>query len=294
MDTRTCQQIIGGYLLELASLRVGRTTWHTLLGPREQPAVTWSWSMRQVEHEAGGGVPMSADGYPGTAHHQRVLRAVVSYYAPDPRVQAVLVFGSLGRGTWDRYSDLDLDIILGDGVSVAPVQELARLCASFAPIGEQAALIVAKRTDEGDVVLASLLQLSVRYHALASTSPNIVDSLRLLWGRIGEEDIRAAGRAAIAACARCSRWTSRCSAGDCGSQSSSSAWRATASSSCSPLRGAPCAPSIPSRARRTPRCRSGSALRCRRARSPRRARRSCSSSTCWTATSTHSRAAASC
>lgn len=138
---------------------------------------------------------MQADGYPGTAQHQRVLRAVVSYYVPDPRVRAVLVFGSLGRGTWDRYSDLDLDIILVDDISVAPAQELERLCASFASIGERAALIVPKRTDEGDVVLASLLQLSVRYHALASTSPNIVDSLRLLWGRISEEDIRAAGRA---------------------------------------------------------------------------------------------------
>src|SRR5260221_14178194 len=138
---------------------------------------------------------MHADAYPGTAQHQRVLRAIAAYYAPDPRVLAVLVFGSLGRGTWDRHSDLDLDIILVDGVSVAPVQELERLCAAFAPIGEQAALIVPKRTDEGDVVLTSLLQLSVRYHGLASTSPNIVDSLCLLWGRIDAEAIRAAGRA---------------------------------------------------------------------------------------------------
>ncbi len=108
---------------------------------------------------------------------------------------AVLVFGSLGRGTWDRYSDLDLDIVMADGVSVDAVQELERMCAAFAAIGEQAALIVPKRTDEGDVVLASLLQLSVRYHALASTSPNIVDSLRRLSGHLDEEAIRAAGRA---------------------------------------------------------------------------------------------------
>ncbi|MGZ3716363.1 MAG: nucleotidyltransferase domain-containing protein, partial [Ktedonobacterales bacterium] len=33
-------------------------------------------------------------------------------------MRAVLVFGSLGRGTWDRFSDLD--IILVDGISVAP------------------------------------------------------------------------------------------------------------------------------------------------------------------------------
>ena len=139
---------------------------------------------------------MNAGGeYPGTAQHQRVLRAIVSYYAADPRVLAVLVFGSLGRGTWDRYSDIDLDIILEDGVNIAPVQELERLCTALSTIGEQAAVIVPKRTDEGDVVLASLLQLSVRYHPLADTSPNIVDSLRMLWGRIDDEAIRAAGRA---------------------------------------------------------------------------------------------------
>ena len=64
-----------------------------------------------------------------------MLLAVVSYYALDPRVLAVLVFGLLGRGTWDRYSDLDFDIILVDGVSVAPAQELERLYAAFAPSG---------------------------------------------------------------------------------------------------------------------------------------------------------------
>jgi nucleotidyltransferase-like protein len=164
---------------------------------------------------------MNADAYLGTEQHQRVLRAVVSYYAPDPRVLAVLVFGSLSRSTWDRYSDLDLDIILVDGVSVAPVQELERLCAAFAPIGERAALIVPKRTDEGDVVLASLLQLSVRYHALASTSPNIVDSLHLLWGRIGEEDIRAVRRTSA-------RWGGR-TAGR-----SWRRWRCSATAACAP------------------------------------------------------------
>lgn len=138
---------------------------------------------------------MNIQTYPGTPHHQRVLRATVSHYAPDPCVLAVAVFGSLGRGNWDRYSDLDLDIVLADSVTVDPVPELERLCASFASIGERAALIVPKRTDEGDVVLASLLELSVRFHPLATTSPNIVDSLRLLWGHIAEDDIRAAGRA---------------------------------------------------------------------------------------------------
>jgi len=47
--------------------------------------------------------------YPGTPQHQTLLHSIVSYYENDPRILAVVIFGSLGRGTWDCYSDLDLD-----------------------------------------------------------------------------------------------------------------------------------------------------------------------------------------
>src|SRR5262245_16109948 len=118
---------------------------------------------------------MDADDYPGNPQQQRVLRAVTSFYADDPRVLAVAVFGSLGRGNWDDYSDLDLDVVLVDGVGVEPAPELHRLCAALATGGEQAALVVADGPDEGHVVLASVLGVSIRYHPLAATSPNIVD-----------------------------------------------------------------------------------------------------------------------
>ena len=49
--------------------------------------------------------------YPGTPEHQALLRAIAEQYADDDRVLAVSVFGSLGRGTWDQYSDLDLDVV---------------------------------------------------------------------------------------------------------------------------------------------------------------------------------------
>jgi predicted nucleotidyltransferase len=134
-----------------------------------------------------------ASQYPGTTRHQRVLRAITSFYAADPRVLAVAVFGSLGRGNWDDFSDLDLDVVLADGVRVDPVPELERLCAALAEIGERAALVVADGPEAGDAVLESLLGLSIRFHPLATASPNIVESLHLLWGRIGEDTIRAAG-----------------------------------------------------------------------------------------------------
>ena len=139
--------------------------------------------------------PHGAPALPGTTRHQALLRAVAGHYADDPRVLAVAVFGSLGRGTWDDYSDLDLDVVTTDEARIDPLAELARLCASFAPLGESALLIMPDGADAGDVVLDSLTELSVRYHPLRATSPNIVDSLRLLTGRLDAGAIRAAGLA---------------------------------------------------------------------------------------------------
>jgi predicted nucleotidyltransferase len=153
---------------------------------------------------------MDPSAYPGNAQHRRVLQVVASFYADDPRVLAVVVFGSLGRGNWDAYSDLDLDIVLDDGVTVEPLRELERLTDALIGVGERAAVIVPDGADAGDVVLESLLGLSVRYHPLITTSPHIVDSLRLLWGRIGEEDIRTAGRARRASPPPVSELTARC------------------------------------------------------------------------------------
>src|SRR5947209_20605478 len=109
--------------------------------------------------------------YPGTPRHQKLLQAIVSYYTGDPRILAVIVFGSLGRGNWDPYSDLDLDIIIGDNAHMNVVQELERMIYSFLEIGETAALIIPHGKDAADIVLASSMELSVRYHTLMSTSP---------------------------------------------------------------------------------------------------------------------------
>jgi len=137
----------------------------------------------------------SAHPYPGTPQHQNLLQAIVSHYTDDPRILAVIVFGSLGRGNWDPYSDLDLDIIIGDNVHMNVVQELERTIHSFSDIGERAALIIPHVNDAADVVLASSMELSVRYHTLMSTSPNIIESMKILWARIDEATIKAAGLA---------------------------------------------------------------------------------------------------
>ena len=132
--------------------------------------------------------------YPGTLQHQALLHSIVSYYEGDPRILAVAIFGSLGRGTWDCYSDLDLDVVIADGVQIDVNAELRQLLASFASIDEEAALIISD-VDDADIVLKSLMEISIRYHPLSTTSPDIVDSLQLLLGRIDRATIEAAGLA---------------------------------------------------------------------------------------------------
>ena len=136
---------------------------------------------------------MIDDNYPGTPQHQTLLKGIVEHYAADPRIRAVVVFGSLGRGNWDADSDIDLDVVTGDQVNLNVTRELNTLCDSLMATGEKAALVFAVGPDEGEIVFESLLQISVRYHPLATTKPAIVDSMQVLSGVLDPETIAAAG-----------------------------------------------------------------------------------------------------
>ncbi len=70
------------------------------------------------------------------------------------------------------------------GSALMSVEELTQLCLAFEPLGERLAVFVPEDTGAGDVVFESLLQISVRYHPLATTHPNIVETLQVLTGRI--------------------------------------------------------------------------------------------------------------
>jgi predicted nucleotidyltransferase len=128
----------------------------------------------------------------GSPTHQRLLRAMTAYHARQPWVLAFIVFGSVARGAWSEWSDLDLDVVIADDAEIDSVTEIARLCAA---IGERPALVSPRRGDDGEVILDSLAEFSIRYHPLRATSPNIIASMRLLWSRIDAEQIRAAGLA---------------------------------------------------------------------------------------------------
>ena len=137
----------------------------------------------------------NAEAFYGTQRHQALLAAVTAYYLDDPRICAVGLFGSLTRGDWDEFSDVDLDVVVSDSVDLDPAEELRRLCERLEGIGEAAVSIVADGPDAGDVVFESLLQMSIRYHPLSATNPKILDSLRLLDTSIEVSELKAAGAA---------------------------------------------------------------------------------------------------
>ncbi|HEX2622523.1 MAG TPA: nucleotidyltransferase domain-containing protein [Phototrophicaceae bacterium] len=130
---------------------------------------------------------LNSGSYSGTPHHQALLTEIVNYYRDDPRILAVCLFGSLVRGNWNQYSDLDLDIVLADDVQINVMAELEKLCAVFHLSGKTSLMIIPDGDDAGNVVLQSkddLIEFSIRYHPLATTSPNIIDSLQILIGTI--------------------------------------------------------------------------------------------------------------
>lgn len=140
-------------------------------------------------------LPADASPLPGTPQHQTLLRAVAGHYARDPRVRAVVVFGSLGRGTWDKYSDLDLDIVLIDDAQLDLISEIQHLEALFAECNETIACVDRDGDAAVDLMLLSLIGVSLRYHPLQTTPPDMADSVHVLAGTLTAEVIRTAGQA---------------------------------------------------------------------------------------------------
>jgi predicted nucleotidyltransferase len=122
----------------------------------------------------------------GSDAHRVLIERIVDHYHGDVRVRAVAVFGSVSTGAWHDLSDVDVDVVIDDGVVIAPAVEAAAL---FGP----RAVIILARTDSVDVVLTSLEEVSIRWHPLAATSPNISASVRVVGGELSAAEIAAEG-----------------------------------------------------------------------------------------------------
>jgi Nucleotidyltransferase domain len=124
----------------------------------------------------------------GSAAHQALIAHVAAHYAGDDRIRAVAVFGSVSTGTWHELSDVDFDVVTRDGAGVEPGAEIAALFGSRA-------VIVLAGADAADVVLDSREELSIRWHPLGTTSPNIAATVRVVAGVLSTADLVAAGAA---------------------------------------------------------------------------------------------------
>ena len=140
-----------------------------------------------IPHPAGVRYPARVTGL-GTAAHRALIEQVVAHYRTDGRVRAIAVFGSVSAGTWHELSDIDLDIVTRDDAMVTPGRETEAL------FGSRVAAVVTG-PDCADVVLGSLEEVSIRWHPLAATSPNVCASLRVVHGDLATGEIVAAGEA---------------------------------------------------------------------------------------------------
>lgn len=131
---------------------------------------------------------------PGTSEHQRVQQAIAEHYAGDRRILAVLSYGSVGRGDWDEYSDLDMAVVIADGIEITAAYELVRLRERLAAGGERVLFAQAAGSD-GYLMLDTLLGVSLAYRRLRSIDPYVLDGLRVLAGPLAPEAIRLAALA---------------------------------------------------------------------------------------------------
>jgi hypothetical protein len=131
---------------------------------------------------------------PGSAHHRHLLQTIAAFYAGDDRVLAVVIYGSLGRGGGDAYSDLDLGVIVRDGVQVDVSRELAKLSAALSAHGDPI-LSTADAGDAGYLIPRSLCGIAIDYTELAKVSPFVLAGCTVLAGTLDLETIRKAAAA---------------------------------------------------------------------------------------------------
>jgi len=125
----------------------------------------------------------------GTVIHQKILACLVRVFGKDANIRAFGVFGSLVRGDWDEYSDLDLDAVVVDASRASADKHVAAMKAGLAETGFGCLLWFEERPNEWVIILDNLGRISIRFHTLEETSPNIIDSLVVLAGGLTSEDI---------------------------------------------------------------------------------------------------------
>jgi predicted nucleotidyltransferase len=178
-------------LVSVGPARFGASPGEVSSCPRPEAGTRGDRDLRSHRDDVmtpGGLVTLPDMGVLGSSAHRVIIEQVVARYRDDDRVRAVAVFGSIATGAWHELSDIDLDVVIGDDAAIRPADEVAAL------FGVRA-VITLTRADSADVVLDSLEEISIRWHPLRITSPNIAASARVVYGELSDADLAAAGEA---------------------------------------------------------------------------------------------------
>ncbi len=128
----------------------------------------------------------------GSNDHHRILRALADLFHNDANIEAFAVFGSLVRGDWDKYSDLDLDAVVTYALKAKIYETVVAMENALSNAGLKTLLHFEESPNQWVFIFQSLDRISIRFHVLEETSPNIIDSCIILTGKLTKEDLAQA------------------------------------------------------------------------------------------------------
>ena len=127
---------------------------------------------------------------PGNSTRQIILKTLVDLFKVDANIRAFIVFGSLVRGNWDNYSDLDLDAIVKDDKKEIIQSKIRGMIQALEASGLEILITFEEFTNESIVIFGSLDRMSIRFHLLEDTNEAILETMKVLTGNLTKDDIK--------------------------------------------------------------------------------------------------------
>ncbi len=126
---------------------------------------------------------------PGNNTHQKILSILLNIFKKDNNILVFGVFGSVAKGNWDKYSDLDLDVIVKDDSKETINSECKTILSVLDKNGFGVSLYFEEFAGEWVIIFDTLDRISIRFHLLENTIPHILDSFKILYGDLSVDDI---------------------------------------------------------------------------------------------------------
>lgn len=124
---------------------------------------------------------------PGNVKHRKILEALVNLFRGEKNIKAFGAFGSLTRGDWDDYSDLDLDAIVDNDSTEKVATYLYKMIEVLNHVSLPSLIYFEEKRNEWVLILETLDRISIRFHTLENTSPNILDSFVIYTGKVTKD-----------------------------------------------------------------------------------------------------------